>query len=105
MHTVAVMDIEGLATYDEHDALTDRQRRTAMDSAGDPTRAGSRDSRGGGAVAGGSGIGSFFGMSTRNGNFSELPFKVHAVNGLDEFSIEKGPLDQEKEYFPRGALL
>ena len=107
LHTVAVMDIEGLATYDDVDALTDRQRRSAIGGPGNFDGAGSRDGRGGGGTLAGSGAGSFVGVSTRNGNFSVLPFKVHAVNGLDELSIEKGPLFNAsiEAYFPRGALL
>jgi hypothetical protein len=103
------MDIEGLATYDALDALADRQRHAGGGGAGDGGDGGGGRGGGGGGdgmVVGGSGSGSFRSLSTRNGNFTKLPFKVHAVNGMDEFSIERGSLFNDSiAYFPRGALL
>ena len=91
-HTVAILDIEGLATFDALDALYDYQSRSRGRASADGSNDGRKimgPSSGGGSSS--SSSSSIHGLATRNGNFSELPFNVHAVNGLDELTIERGP--------------
>ena len=88
--TVAIMDIQGLATFDAVDALMNHRggRNRGLGEESGVER--SVDS----------------GFATTNGNYSRLPFKVHAVSGLSELRIEsEKDFNASHTYFPRGSLL
>ena len=84
--TVAIMDIQGLATFDAVDALMNHRggRNRGLGEESGVER--SVDS----------------GFATTNGNYSRLPFKVHAVSGLSELRIEsEKDFNASHTYFPR----